>query len=190
MEIEFTLRIDIDPETKEVKLLGQSYTEKKKKPRKAKESDEPAIVDNEPTIYLEEKKYTLNQAAADLLEVAWEDRIDIKYQKIEGVTFPVIGKDETFGTKGGNKLTKNLSVMFRGKANERLASYGQKFTLSRMVGNDGLFVLIGDKEETTDQIKDENIVIDMEDEKIDLGISTGLDLVDSTEKIDEFDFEL
>ena len=26
--------------------------------------------------------------------------------------------------------------------------------------------------------------------KIDLGISTGLDLVDSTEKIDEFDFEL
>ena len=59
-----------------------------------------------------------------------------------------------------------------------------------MVGNDGLFVLIGDKEETTDQIKDENIVIDMEDEKIDLGISTGLDLVDSTEKIDEFDFEL
>lgn len=80
--------------------------------------------------------------------------------------------------------------MFRGKANERLASYGQKFTLSRMVGNDGLFVLIGDKEETTDQIKDENIVIDMEDEKIDLGISTGLDLVDSTEKIDEFDFEL
>ena len=111
-------------------------------------------------------------------------------EKIEGVTFPVIGKDETFGTKGGNKLTKNLSVMFRGKANERLASYGQKFTLSRMVGNDGLFVLIGDKEETTDQIKDENIVIDMEDEKIDLGISTGLDLVDSTEKIDEFDFEL
>ena len=33
MEIEFTLRVDIDPDTKEVKLLGHSYTEKKKKPR-------------------------------------------------------------------------------------------------------------------------------------------------------------
>ena len=30
--------------------------------------------------------------------VKWEDRLEIKYQKVQGVIYPVIGTDISFGT--------------------------------------------------------------------------------------------
>ena len=130
---------------------------------------QPKVVANndtaEPQIILDANKYILNQAAANLMGVKWEDRLDIKYQKVQGVIYPVIGTDETFGTKTGNKITKTLTVSCRGKANEMLARYGRIFTVSEMKGEKGLFVLIGDNPPVeADDIVDLPLDTEIEDE--------------------------
>lgn len=70
---------------------------------------------SEPTLTLEENKYCLNQAAADLMGVEPDCKLDIKYEKRGKETVPVIGTDTAFGTKQGNKLTKSLTVACRGR---------------------------------------------------------------------------
>ena len=156
MIINLNLTLDYNPETGACTVVktGQS---------------QPKVVANnntaEPQIILDANKYILNQAAANLMGVKWEDRLEIKYQKVQGVIYPVIGTDETFGTKTGNKLTKTLTVSCRGKANEMLARYGRIFTVSEMKGEKGLFVLIGDnppvEAEEIEVKEDEHDIVDL-----------------------------
>lgn len=181
MIIELKLKLDYDPETGECKVLS---SEKVSKPEKVVANNDTA----EPQVILDANKYILNQAAADLLGVKWEDRLDIKYQKISGITYPIIGTSEAFGTKSGNKLTKSLSVSYRGKANDMLAKYGSTFTLTEFKGHENLFVLIGDNppiEEMSDEIE----VIEDADEHIDLPLDANLENED-VEQIDPLSFTL
>lgn len=166
------ITLDYNPET-------GSCTVIKAEPAKAK-----VVVNNEtaePQIVLDSNKYILNQAAANLMGVKWEDRLDIQYQKVQGIIYPVIGTEKAFGTKTGNKLTKNLTVSCRGKANDMLARYGQTFTVSELKGSEGLFVLIGDNppNEELEEIE----VKEDEDNFIDLPI-------EDSERIDDFAFTL
>lgn len=96
---------------------------------------------SEPTLTLEENKYCLNQAAADLMGVEPDCKLDIKYEKRGKETVPVIGTDTAFGTKQGNKLTKSLTVACRGSKNEELSKYGTEFILVPHETKDGIFVL-------------------------------------------------
>lgn len=96
---------------------------------------------SEPTLTLEENKYCLNQAAADLMGVEPDCKLDIKYEKRGKETVPVIGTDTAFGTKQGNKLTKSLTVACRGSKNEELSKYGTEFILVPHKTKDGIFVL-------------------------------------------------
>lgn len=181
MIINLNLTLDYNPETGACTVLK---TEQAKSQTKVVANNDTA----EPQIVLDANKYILNQAAANLMGVKWEDRLEIKYQKVQGVIYPVVGTDNAFGTPGsGNKLTKGLTVSCRGKANEMLARYGHTFTLSEMKSSEGVFVLIGDAPEQIEIIPDEIEVKEDEDDIVDLPLDTELE---DAEKIDELSFTL
>lgn len=131
------IKLEYNPENETVKV--KSCTVEKTEPTKVYET-------NDPQITLDASKYTLNPAAAEMLGVVAGDRIDIKYQVIDGIEYPVIGTEESFGSGGGNKLTKSLTVAYRGKNNDRLLKFGDVFTVTPMKDLNGLFVLIGNAE--------------------------------------------
>ena len=151
----------------------------------------------EPLIVLEDNKYILNEAAAEALGVSPDDRIDIKYEKQGKLLKPVIGSNEAFGTKGGNKLTNSLTVSCRGKANETLSEYGSQFTLIPHAHKDGLFMLIGDSMPEESEVVDDKIDVNEVDEEPSEDIPLDIQLAnmvqdDSVEEdtITKFDFTL
>lgn len=190
MLIKMMLTFDYNPETNEYVPL-KSEIIKDKTPRTTTKAEE-AIDSAEPQLTLEDNKYILNQSAATFIGAKWEDRLSIKYQKIEGLTFPIIGTDVAFGTKGGNKLTKSLSVSCRGKANEMLSKYGNTFTVTKMKGYDDLFVLLGnaDRPSEPDEQKSDNIKIkEDENSREDLPLDTEL-TDENAYEIKDFNFEI
>lgn len=151
--------------------------------KKSKKVDDNPI----PTLTLLDNKYSLNQAAIDLMGLEPDDRIDIKYEKRGKETVPVIGKDEAFGTHGGNRLTKGLTVSCRGKGRDELAVFGETFTIEVHDTKDGLFVLKGDKDVLEDNKIDENIQINDSEDDL-LVEALGAD--DEAEEVTAFDFKL
>lgn len=191
--IKILLTLDVNPETNEVKIVKCTPQDAVVKSKK-KSASEMKNVDNTtsaPQITLEDNKYYLNEAAAEFMGVEWEDRLDIKYQNIDKVLFPIIGTSESFGTKSGNKLTKSLSVAFRGKANERLATFGKIFDVTKYIGNDNLFVLVGNGvEESSPEVVDETIQV-TESEEIHVDLDDKLELEDDSEiDMKQVDFTL
>ena len=140
LTLQYAMKINTDTgELLETKLIKRSVdksnfevTTAKKKASKPKKEESLT-----PQLILDDNKYYLNAAAVELMQVGPDSKIDIKYEK--GV--PVIGTDEAFGTKGGNKLTKNNTVAYRGAKNEELAKYGTEFTILAHNSKEGLFVL-------------------------------------------------
>lgn len=188
MIIKLMITFDYDPETNEYKPLKQEII--KDKPQKTSTKAEELESTADPQIILESNKYILNKAAAALMGVQWEDRLDIKYQPIEkgGIMFPIIGTDTVWKTKSGNKLTKSLTVSCRGNANEVLSKYGNIFTVTPWKGHEGLFVLLGNKD--IEEIKEDNIEIKEDENPVeDLPLDTELDN-DEAYKIDDFSFDL
>lgn len=191
MIVKMMITFDYDPETNEYKPLKQEIVKDKvQKVTKAEEAEDSA----EPQITLEANKYVLNKAAATLMGVEWENRLDIKYQPIEkgGMMFPIIGSDTAWKTKSGNKLTKSLTVSCRGNANELLAKYGDTFTVTPWKGHGGLFVMIGNKDRTEEEptVKDNNISIKEDENPVeDLPLDTEID-DEEAYKIDDFSFEI
>lgn len=191
MIVKMMITFDYDPETNEYKPLKQEIVKDKvQKVTKAEEAEDSA----EPQITLEANKYVLNKAAATLMGVEWENRLDIKYQPVEkgGMMFPIIGTDTAWKTKSGNKLTKSLTVSCRGNANELLSKYGDTFTVTPWKGHEGLFVMIGNKDRSEEEptIKDDNISIKEDENPVeDLPLDTELDNEEAY-KIDDFSFEI
>lgn len=139
MITKITLTVDINPETLECKIIKQE-TAKSSTPSKKPE----LIEGSDPKVVLEDNKYVISEAAANLMGIQPEDRVAIRYKKIDKVLFPVIGKQEAFNIHSGNRVTKGLTVSCRGTGNEELAKYGTVFTVTPMKGSSDLFVLIGD----------------------------------------------
>ena len=134
---------------------------------------------SEPTLTLEENKYCLNQAAADLMGVEPDCKLDIKYEKRGKETVPVIGTDIAFGTKQGNKLTKSLTVACRGSKNEELSKYGTEFILVPHETKDGIFVLQNEDSKLEQALDDTLEKPDGPEEEIDLPMDIDLqDLID------------
>lgn len=191
MIVKMMITFDYDPETNEYKPLKQEIVKDKvQKATKAEEAEDSA----EPQITLEANKYVLNKAAATLMGVEWENRLDIKYQPVEkgGMMFPIIGTDTAWKTKSGNKLTKSLTVSCRGNANELLSKYGDTFTVTPWKGHEGLFVMIGNKDRSEEEptIKDDNISVREDENPVeDLPLDTSLDN-DEAYEIDDLSFEI
>lgn len=203
VRIKMLIVFDFDPETgeytpvsREILNEGETGTKKTKAPKKGK--GKSTLPDSkEPLIVLEDNKYILNEAAAEALGVSPDDRIDIKYEKHGKLLKPVIGSNEAFGTKGGNKLTNSLTVSCRGKANETLSEYGSQFTLIPHAHKDGLFMLIGDSMPEESEVVDDKIDVNEVDEEPSEDIPLDIQLAnmvqdDSVEEdtITKFDFTL
>ena len=132
--------VAVNPETGEIK----DFTAPKKAASTKTTSKKKKEECSEPKIVLSENKYTLNSAAAALMEVEPEAKLNIKMRKINKVMVPVIGTDEAFKCKSGNRLTKSLTVACRGANNEALAVYGTTFTLEANPDGSGTFIMHGD----------------------------------------------
>lgn len=192
MKLTFNLVVDtstgefevINTETGETKSVK---AEVKKRTSKKKKDDDPT-----PKITLEDNKYSLNSAAVDLMGVEPDDRLDIKMEKQGKRLQPVIGSNEVFKTKSGNRVTKTFTVSCRGKANDELSKYGSVFTLEPHPSKEGLFIMIGDKEAPeAPPTKDENIEIP-EDENLPMDADLEGLVEDGNEakEITAFDFNL
>lgn len=166
--------------------VSEAAPKKAAKKAKKEESSSPQLI-------LEDNKYCLNSAAVELMGVTPDDKLDIKYEKRGSTMVPVIGTDEAFKTKGGNKLTKSNTVACRGSKNEELSKYGRVFEIAPHDSKDGLFILTGDSAPEALPAGDENIAIDESDEDLllDVDLSALVDEKDANiEEIDSSYFQL
>lgn len=175
--ITYESSVDLDTgeilETKIVSKTSQKIKEEK-------------VTDTEPKVYLEDNKYKLSPAAAELMGVSSDDKLDIKYEEANGRTRPIIGSDEAFGTHGGNRLTKSLTVAFRGNKNLELSKFGSEFKVIPHPTKEGLFIL--DSGNVVEPLKgDENIQV----EEADLNLEGLIDDTDvQVSEIDSNFFQL
>lgn len=195
MIIKMMITFDYDPETNEYKPIKQEIIKDKAKKEPAVEMAEKAEESAEPQLTLASNKYILNKAAAELLGVKWEDKLDIKYQLIDSIRYPIIGSNIAWGSSNGNKLTKSLTVSCRGNANSLLSEFGDTFTFAPWQGHNNLFILIGNKDR--DIIEDNNIEVtesaevteDIPTEEIE-DIMIEEDIKEDDYELNDFDFEL
>lgn len=175
------MHYEVNEQTGEVTFIGKEEinidTAKKPSSPKTLGGDEPKLV-------LESNKYALNEAACKLLKVEAGTTLYINYPKKDGKYVPVIGASEAFGVKSGNKLTKGLTVSYRGAANEKLAEYGTNFEFIESE-HPGIYYLKGDKVVSTKQenaieIDDTFELDDLEDIALDLDESTDISTIDLT----------
>lgn len=169
--LSLTYEMSVDTETGEVletKLIDRSVN----KPVKAmKTTASEAVQDDnkEPKLYLEDNKCKLNSKAVSLMGISPGDKLDIKYDEGKNGSIPIIGTDEAFGTKGGNKLTKSNTIACRGSKNEELSKYGKEFVLTVHPSKAGLFVLTSEEVMVDQLVGDDNVNLDTLEE-IDLNL--------------------
>lgn len=169
--LSLTYEMSVDTETGEVletKLIDRSVN-KPVKAMKATASEAVQDNDKEPKLYLEDNKCRLNSKAISLMGISPGDKLDIKYDEGKNGSVPVIGTDEAFGTKGGNKLTKSNTIACRGSKNEELSKYGKEFVLAIHPSKAGLFVLTSEEVAVDQLVGDDNVNIDTP-EGIDLNL--------------------
>ena len=160
--LSLTYEMSVDTETGEVletKLIDRSVN-KPVKAMKATASEAVQDNDKEPKLYLEDNKCRLNSKAISLMGISPGDKLDIKYDEGKNGSVPVIGTDEAFGTKGGNKLTKSNTIACRGSKNEELSKYGKEFVLATHPSKAGLFVLTSEEVAVDQLVGDDNVNID------------------------------
>lgn len=193
MRVKMLIEFDFDPETGDYTPISREIIEEgAATPKKAKS----VIKDDgstEPIVILEENKLVLNSKAVEVLGAEWEDRISVIYQKHEDKLVPVIGKDEVFGCKSGNKLTKSKTVSCRGKANTKLAEHGTEFKLIPL--NNDTFIMDGGVdipyvEDSKKKRVDPKIKVVEDDIPEVLPMEATLDGDGSEEITEEFKFEL
>lgn len=193
MRVKMLIEFDFDPETGDYTPISREIIEEgAATPKKAKSvmKDDGST---EPIVILEENKLVLNSKAVEVLGAEWEDRISVIYQKHEDKLVPVIGKDEVFGCKSGNKLTKNKTVSCRGKANTKLAEHGTEFKLIPL--NNDTFIMDGGVdipyvEDSKKKRVDPKIKVVEDDIPEVLPMEATLDGDGSEEITEEFKFEL
>lgn len=126
-----------------IDLLTKAITAK---PKRSSSSKAKLIEDDTPRLILEDTKYSLTTGALELLGVTpgSEDKLDIQYQKIGKIEYPLIGTPEAYGGKGGNKITKSGTVRFGGNKHDQLIEFGSDFILVKHPNADNLFILTQD----------------------------------------------
>lgn len=169
------LTIETDTETGETSLIKREVLNDDVKPKTPK-----ILGGDEPQLQLNANNFAINQAACDLLNVTSGDKLYIGYQKFGNEYLPVIGSSEAFNVDKGNKLTKSLTVSYRGAAHDQLSSYGDLFTFAEEVVK-GIYRLKGNKVfEETVEIDDSFDLSDLEDIDLDLDESTDISTIDLT----------
>lgn len=182
MIIKMQITFDYNPETNEYKPIKQEIIKETttKKVVKKEESSDPLIT-------LSESKISINEAAKALIGIDTGDRVEIKYQVLDKINYPIIGKNTAWNSENGNKLTKSNTISCRGTANSLLCEFGTEFTLSAWDGHPGLFLMLGNKERS---VVDENIEITEDsNEGSDFDIDKDFVTKEDETGIDNSDFE-
>lgn len=187
MKLDILFHYDVNEQTGEIKFIGKeeitvdTATSTKRQATKAVKVEDSS----EPLITLDPNKLILTTGAVQMLNICPDCRVDIKYKKKDKASVPVIGTDDAFGTKGGNKLTKANTISYRGTANEKLAEFGTTFKIEP-TEDSGIFYLIGDK--MNKSIEEDAIDIESE---LDLEALDALDInEDDGVELEKFDFKL
>lgn len=184
MKLDILFHYDVNEQTGEIKFIGKEEitvdTSVKKQVSKVNKVEE----NSEPLITLDSNKLILTTGAVDLMQICSDCRVDIKYKKKNKVSIPVIGTDEAFGTKGGNKLTKTNTISFRGASNEKLSEFGTTFKLEPSEDK-GIFYMIGDK--ISNPIPEDSIDIESE---LDIDSLEDINIDDDGIDLEKFDFTL
>lgn len=175
-----------DPETDTVSnvLCSVDGVEKKKRTTKKKEEVIEEMA-SQPLITREETKLVFNNKAVADMEIQYEDRIVIKWDKSKDkkTMFPIIGKDLAFDEEGsGNKVTKTNTIGYKGKQNIVLAEFGEQFTIEPY--KTGIWKLISTTNPTTSKTLKDTIT-KVEKVNADIIIEEGDNL-----EIDEMQFTL
>lgn len=122
-----------------------SKTIEVKTPKKSKSKKDQDV------IVLEDNKLILTQKLLDIIEAEPGDRLLVSFKEENGIYYPVIAKSEVFADpESGNKLTKSLTLSYRGKQREQLLIYGTEFRFEETSENSKVCKLIGDKEVKAD----------------------------------------
>lgn len=189
MKLDILMHYEVDEDTGEIKYIGKEKivvdTTSKKEVKKGKSS----LSNEVPQLKLNANNFELNPLSCELLKVVPGEKVHINYPKQGDKYVPAIGTAESFNINGGNKLTKNLTVAFRGNANKKLAEYGTLFELKES-NVAGVYYLVSDTPVETnlgnqDISKDDEIEIyddfDLDDlDNIDLDESTDISTIDLT----------
>ena len=172
-----------DSETGDIKTLSREVVdEKKPATTTTKRTKKSQDTDPVPKISLEDNKLILNNAAIALMKVQPDDRVEVKYEKVGNKFIPIIGNQVAFGTSGGNRVTKGMTISYRGKSHDRLKEYGTVFELTPHKEKSNIFVMSGN--ETP---KEEEQVVDKEEE-INVDDLLDVDEKDAETSISAFDF--
>lgn len=107
------------------------------KNKKTKDKEENSL-----EVVLGDNKLILTQEIMDLLNAQVGDRLIVRYKESNGFIEPFLGKAETFSETGGNKITKGLTISFRGDQHESLKVFGNKFLVT--LAEDGSLKLEND----------------------------------------------
>lgn len=186
---QFTITYEREIDTDTGEIIKTSIVKTSDIPIKTSKKSKNSTKDesSEPELILESNKYVLNNAAITLMNVEPDCRLNIKYEKSGNLFIPVIGTDEAFGTKGGNKLNKSNSVSYRGNANIELSKYGTVFKIKVHPKTANLFILEGENKQG-DFSSDENIELP-EDYDIENDISID-DFIEEASSISSMDFSI
>lgn len=180
MVIKLLCTFDYNPETNTYTPIGDPEVVQSVKKHVLKEES------SEPQLNLLDNKYSLNQAALSLLNVVAGDKIDIRYQIIDSINYPIIGSSQSWQSSSGNKLTKSRTVSYRGKANDMLATFGDTFSFTSWKGHDGLFILIGNKEQVVDDNIEVPVNTEIEADKLEDGPINEPIVEDNDLSLDDF----
>ena len=115
-------------------------------------------IDDEVFVKLDDNKLVLSKAAALLLKANPGDRVCISYNQLKNGTFvPVSGTQEKMGDNvSGNKLTKALTVAYKGKQATTLSQYGNYFILDLL--DDGTAQLNDVNHKGMEDISDDELI--------------------------------
>ena len=154
---QISITFDFDTETEEVSNIKTTGSVEKKRTTTKKAKDVPTEIAAEALITLESNKLIFNSKTVIDMDINYEDRIVIKWEK-EGENkkmIPIIGKDISFDEEGaGNKVTKSNSIAYKGKANVVLAELGSEFTITPY--KEGIWKLVP----TTNVTSEENVSLE------------------------------
>lgn len=155
MKLDILFHYEVDENTGEITYIGKEEITVNTSKTVKSTSNKTLDTEEVPKLTLDSTKCYFNLAAVSLMEISPDDRIDIKYEN----GTPIIGKDEVFGTKGGNRVSKNNTFACRGNKNSELSKHGNEFIIIPHPNRPKLFIL--DSENKPNKLTgDENVNID------------------------------
>ncbi len=118
--------------------LGTAVTTKKKSTTTKK------VIEDSGKLNLTDNKLVLTPSIIELIGAEVGDRIAINYVSKGDDYVPVVSKSTVFGDpEAGNKLTKSLTVSFKGKQAKSLEQYGKEFDLIKDESlSEGVYLLV------------------------------------------------